>query len=132
MPARPSRLSRVPWHSFLLAAYPVLFVYAGNVAEVNVTDVLVPLLVLEAVAAVAVVLLTPLFRDPRRAGIVVSVAIVVLMLFHPWWDVIRKEVPRFARSAFQETPALGLSIVTIVLARSVSQATRPPANARPA
>jgi hypothetical protein len=119
-PPRQSRWSRIPWHTFLLAAYPVLFVYAGNVAEVNVADVLVPLLALEAVALVAVVLLTLLFRDPRRAGIVVSVAIVVLMLFHPWSDGIRKEVPRFARFAFQEAPALGLSIVAIVLAGLVA------------
>jgi hypothetical protein len=106
----------VPWHTFLLAAYPVLFVYAGNVAEVNVADVLVPLLVLEAVAAVAVLLLTLLFRDPRRAGIVVSTAIVVLMLFYPWSDGLRQAVPRFARFAFQEAPALGLALGAIVLA----------------
>ncbi len=78
---RPGLASTVPFHTVLFALYPVVRMYAENRYEVPVGDVLVPLLIVEVVALGGLALLTWLLHDPARAGIVVSAAVVVVLMF---------------------------------------------------
>lgn len=74
-------LSRFPPHPLLLAGYAVLFLYAENLSEVLLIDVVEPLVrgVLAAVAVLAV--LAVVFRDARRGAIVASALVIAFFAY---------------------------------------------------
>lgn len=74
-------MARVPLHPSLLAAYVVLLVYSNNLAEVPPADVLLPLLVVTVGVTLGTVILSLPLRDPRRAGLVVTMVIVPFLTF---------------------------------------------------
>ena len=83
-PIRASKTVRIrdlPLHPFLFAGYAVLFLYASNLADVLPSDVVGPLLLALTGAAVTVVSLTLMFRDPRRGALVASALIVAFFAF---------------------------------------------------
>ena len=69
-------LSRVPFYPLLLAAYPVLLLYSNNLTEVEASEVVLPLLLVFALTAVALAVLSRLWHSSRRAAIVISVAVM--------------------------------------------------------
>jgi hypothetical protein len=71
-----ARLTRLPVHPLLFAAYAVLFLYAENLDEVLPVDAAAPLARGVAAAAVATALLGLLFRDLRK-GAIISTSLVV-------------------------------------------------------
>jgi hypothetical protein len=73
--------STVPFHPALFAAYPVLRLYAVNVSEVAVADVLVPLVIVVGLTLLGLGALTLLLRDVRRAAIIVSAVVLPFLLF---------------------------------------------------
>jgi hypothetical protein len=82
--ASPSRRARAfTLYPFLFAAYPVLFLWSQNLGETNAGDVLPLLAIVLAVTAVAMVVLTLIFRDARRAALIVApIAVAILMYGH--------------------------------------------------
>jgi hypothetical protein len=72
---------RSAWHPLLFAAYPVLFLWSQNLGETNAGDVLPVLAVALVVAAVPFVVLARLFRDARRAALIVTPIIFALFMF---------------------------------------------------
>lgn len=81
---RASRRQRwVAWHPLLFAAYPVLFLWSQNLGEASTGDVL-PLVALATLAAaVPFVILAVVFRDARRAALIVTpIVLGVLMYGH--------------------------------------------------
>ncbi len=86
-----------PVHHLLIAAYPILFLLANNLAEVDPREGLVPTLVAVGASA-ALFLLLRLLRVPsRRAALVVSVlAVVVLMYGHVVGAVAPLGIPPLA------------------------------------
>jgi hypothetical protein len=78
----PMRLpSALPLHPLLFAAYPVLFLYAENLADVPAGDVVAPFGRVLIFAAAALALGTVLLRDPLRAAIPVSAGTVAFFTF---------------------------------------------------
>ncbi len=75
------RISTVPVHPFLFAVYPVARLYQENMFEVELLDVVVPLLVVMAATAIGLVLLTLLFHDRRRGAIVTTALVISTLLF---------------------------------------------------
>jgi hypothetical protein len=82
--APPSRRARAfALYPFLFAAYPVLFLWSQNVGETDLADVLPMLAIVLAVTAVAMAVLTLVFRDARRAALIVApLALAILMYGH--------------------------------------------------
>lgn len=79
-----SILARLPFHPLLLAAFAVLSVYAGNLAEVLPIDLGGPTgpLVRAIVGAVAVLLVCALLlRDWQRGALVATALVAAFMLF---------------------------------------------------
>ena len=71
---------RVALHPFLFALYPIVFLIARNVeGQASFSSAVGPLLLVLASAAVALVVLWVLLRNPRKAAVVVS--IYVLLFF---------------------------------------------------
>lgn len=65
-------LTRIPLHPLLFAVWPVLRLYGDNVKEFSLVELLLPMLIAVGLATVALLLLTLVWREPRRAAIVAS------------------------------------------------------------
>ena len=76
---KPGRFAAI--HPLLFAAYPVLFLWSQNLGETDTRDVLLPLIVLVGVAAVATFLLGLVFRDRRRAALIVTPLLIGLLMY---------------------------------------------------
>lgn len=78
-----------PWHAVLLGAYPVLFLFAQNLADqVTLHPLWGPLLVCMAAAAGLLLLFYALRRDWARAGLMASVVLVVVFSFGHVWNLV--------------------------------------------
>jgi hypothetical protein len=105
----PSGLGGV--HPVLFAAYPVLFVWSQNVAEIAPGEVLRPLLVVMAGAALATVVLGFVFGDRRRAALIVTpVALGGLLYGH---------IGRLIESPEAIRTVVWLGIVAVALVASI-------------
>jgi hypothetical protein len=102
----------VPVHPLLFAAYPALFLYSQNLGEVAADDVLPALLVLVAGALVALVALSLVFRDPRRAAIVVSVVAIAFLAY----GFVDRGLPSFVPVSVQQVGWIALIVASIVVA----------------
>ena len=81
-----TRMSRAPtWrsaiHPVLFAAYPVLFLWSRNLTETEAGDVIPPLLVAMAAAALLTIALGFVLRDVRRAALLLTPLIVGLLVY---------------------------------------------------
>ena len=85
-------LARLPLHPLLLAAYAVLFVYAANIDEVLPADLLGPLLVALAAAAVVLALCALLYRDLRRGAVLASAIVLAVAFFGHLGSQLDEEV----------------------------------------
>ena len=74
-------LARLPFYPLLLAAWPVLRLYGDNANEFAIGDLALPLAVALGLAGVALIVLTIIWREPRRAAIVASAFIVPFLTF---------------------------------------------------
>ncbi len=74
---------RLPWHPLLFAAWPVLFVFSRNVTQTPPREGVSALALVLACTAVLLVAATLALRDVRRAGLLVTVVVLgVLMWGH--------------------------------------------------
>jgi hypothetical protein len=83
-----SLASTMPVHPLLLALYPVLRLYGQNVQDVALADVVMPLLLVLGLTLIALVALSALLRDSRRAAIIVSAGVVGILGFGLVADVV--------------------------------------------
>ena len=97
----------VPVHPLLFAAYPTLFLYSQNLGEVAADDVLPVLLVLVLGALVALIAMSLVFRDPRRAAIVVSVVAIAFLAY----GFVDRGLPSFVPVSVQQVGWLTLIVV---------------------
>lgn len=81
VPPAVDRLSRLPIHPVLLAAYAVLGVYAANVSEVLPRDLAGPLGAALGGALVALLACALVYRDPARGAVLASAVVVVVGYF---------------------------------------------------
>jgi len=73
------------WHPWLFAAFPVLTLYHANIAEVSLLQVLRPLAIMLAVAALLWGVSARLLRDAHKAALCCS--FTLLLLF--WYGYVR-------------------------------------------
>ena len=71
------RLRPFPFHPVLLAAYPVLFLFAQNLTEVGLGETYQPILRAATIAVVITVIAGLLLRDLRRGALIASTAVVI-------------------------------------------------------
>jgi hypothetical protein len=74
-------LAGLPLHPFLLAAYPILFLYSANLDEVLPIDAIDPLIWSLGAVAVLLGVLTIALRNPAGAALVASVLVVAWYFF---------------------------------------------------
>ncbi len=69
------------WHPFLLALYPVVFLYAANAGEARLSQVWFPSAILEALAGLLLLGGLALYRDLRPAGVLASAVLVAFCFY---------------------------------------------------
>ena len=74
-------LTRIPVHPLLLAAWPVLRLYGDNVKEFSVSEIVLPLATAVGLAAVVLLALAAIWRQPLRAAIVTSALVLPFLTF---------------------------------------------------
>jgi hypothetical protein len=68
-------------HPFLLALYPILFLYSENLGEVEPGDLLVPLAIVMAATAVVFLGAWAVFRKPGRAALATTLLLALIFSF---------------------------------------------------
>ncbi|HEY3335694.1 MAG TPA: hypothetical protein VGK16_10730 [Candidatus Limnocylindrales bacterium] len=111
--ASPSLLARVAWHPVLFAAYPVLFLWSQNLGEAGAGDVLPLAVAAAAVAAGATLILGLLFRDLRRAALVVTPVVVGLLMYGHLANLLH---PVHVRPILQQAGWVALVVLGVVAA----------------
>jgi len=88
-----------PVYVLLLAAFPVLYLYAHNVAETNFGEAALPLAVSLGGAVVLWALLTLILRNARKAGIAVAIFLLFFFTYGRLYEVLENSglfVPKHA------------------------------------
>jgi hypothetical protein len=111
-PTLTQRLERLPFHWLLFAAYPILFLYAQNIGELEPDELVIPLLIVVGIATLGFVILTR-FVDARRAAIIVSGSVILLALYGP----LDENIQPFLRSwAVRAAILFGAGLLLVVVA----------------
>jgi hypothetical protein len=82
--AKMSRLLENPYlHSFLLGAYPIVFLYVHNLEKVRLPQLVWPLVTVFGATFLLLILLRPLIRDAGKRGFVVSLFLIYFFSYGP-------------------------------------------------
>src|SRR3972149_7940123 len=71
------KLFSIPLHTFLFAAFPIIFLYAYNIEETNISMTFKPLLFGLVGVAVFLFLAKLIFRNWLKAGLFVSLGVLI-------------------------------------------------------
>jgi hypothetical protein len=118
-PGNASLLARAWWlHPFLLAAFPVLFLFAANIREqITLEPLIWPLAFAIAGAGVLLLAVAGIARARRqrlsRAGLVASVLVILFFSYGHVWQVM-EETLRLHRYLLGAWVAIGLIGITLV------------------
>lgn len=120
------KIARAPLHLFLFAIYPILALYAQNVADVPAADLLRPLITALLWTCLLWVLMRPLFGRWDRAATAAS--LLVLAFFPLWGTVVRNTLLWLSDTTTLKMRYLFLlycGIVGFLLYMTAWRATRP-------
>lgn len=106
------RLRPFPFHPLLLAAYPVLFLFAQNLTEVGLGETYQPILRAAAVAIGITLLAGLVLRDLRRGALIASAVVVVWFAYGYIADLARPLEP--SRDVLLGACAVFLVIVALL------------------
>jgi hypothetical protein len=102
-------------HPFLLAAYPVLFLFAENTADqLSFDPVWLPLALAVGGAAIALGLLTLAYRNLHQAGIATTVLVAAFFSFGHVWNLVGETIgtPLILLAAWAIAIGAGLALAT--------------------
>lgn len=75
-------------HPFLLAVFPVLFLFATNIEQFRPRVLVAPLLFMLIVTALLWGLLSRVLRNPKKAGLIVSLFLMLFFLYGKAYDAL--------------------------------------------
>ncbi len=75
-------------HPFLLALFPILFLFAHNIETMSSSQIVLPSAIMSAFTFLAVLLLRMIFSDGRRAGMIVSIFLILFLSYSPFFVLI--------------------------------------------
>lgn len=81
-------MKRFPWHSVFMSFYAVLFLYAENIKFVKTADLWSPMLKIVGAAILIFAVFALIFKDRIKAGIVVSVAMLLFFSYGYYYDAL--------------------------------------------
>jgi hypothetical protein len=96
-------------HPFLFAALPIIFLYAHNISEVLIAEILLPMAISLCLAVIVILLLWFLFGDIVRAGLGASIFIIFLFAYGHIFELITRLLPLYPASRIHA----GLMSITV-------------------
>jgi hypothetical protein len=81
-----------PFHVFLFAGFPVLFLFAQNADELALRDLTRPLLISVAGSIALLFVMSRILRDAVRAGLVSSAIIILFFSYGHVWEILKGPV----------------------------------------
>jgi hypothetical protein len=93
-------LPSIPAHPFLFAIYPILFLYAHNVDFTLPREALVPMAIAAGLVLVLFLALTVILGDKERAGLLVSLCVLLFFSYGHIAEAIEGSLFVGAESAF--------------------------------
>jgi len=115
--SRASRVTSLPWHPFLLAAFPVLTLAAHNADEIHLFDPLRTLLIALLLAALLLLLFRWALKDWKKAGMAATLVIVLIFTYGHVYQFLESQGLGFGRHRL--LAPLYLAIFAVVLWRLV-------------
>src|SRR6478735_2344422 len=92
-----NKLKYSPWlYPFLVAAFPVLFLYADNITRVTLHQIWQPLGIAFLLTAFIFALSLLIFRNARKAGLFTAAAVAFFFLYRPSF-VTLQEMPALVK-----------------------------------
>jgi hypothetical protein len=82
-------LKTFPLHPLLFAIYPILFLYANNLAQVNFTEILLPCAVSLIVTIFIYIFFTFVYKNAIKASIFISIALILFFSYGYIYDGFR-------------------------------------------
>jgi hypothetical protein len=105
-----------PFHPFLFAVYPLLFLLGHNLAIVEPTEIILPLALTLAFVAAAVVIARRLGGRPHVVGLAVTIAVMWFFGYGRLGFAVGSFVRRFAEPTYVLYPLWALVAVLAILA----------------
>jgi hypothetical protein len=103
----------LPWHPLLYAAWPVLFLYGQNVGELQLPELVAPVVAMVVAALALLAVGAFVMGDSRRAALVVSAVTLALLLYGHVADLLG---PLGLRPIFQQIGWVLLVALVVVVA----------------
>ena len=113
-------------HPFLFAAYPIFFLYAYNVSEMSISQILIPTLVSILSALLLWVFLSWILKDVLKAGLATSLFLFFFFFYGHFYELLEKQdvfVPEHSLLLPGALLVLGYCIYFIKIARRNFQTT---------
>jgi hypothetical protein len=116
----------VIFYPFLFAAYPLLFLYAHNVSEMSVSQVVMPAVVSVLVAFLLWMLLGLILKDVSKAALATSLVLFFFFFYGHFYELLEKQdffVPKHSLLLPGALLVLGYCVYFIKIARRNFQTT---------
>lgn len=81
-------LRKFPLHPILFSAFPIVFLAAQNLGELDLGEAVAPLIISVLIGLVAFIVLRRVLRDGTRAGLLVSLVMLAFYLFGHAWNAL--------------------------------------------
>ena len=107
-------------HPFLFAAYPLLFLYAYNVSEMSISQILIPTMVSILCAILLWVFLSLILKNVGKAGLATSLVLFFFFFYGHFYELLEKQdvfVPQHSLLLPGALLVLGYCIYFIKIAR---------------
>ncbi len=82
-------------HPFLLAVFPVLFLFSHNIEAVSYSEIFLPSLISLGFTLLLVLLLSLVIKDDKKAGIVVSLFLILFFFYGHLFDMLQSWSHRY-------------------------------------
>ena len=79
-------------HPFLVAIFPILFLYANNIDKFPANEIMMLLLINIGLALLLWLLLSLLLKNKQKAGLLVSLALFLFFSYGHFYDVLNSDV----------------------------------------
>ncbi|MCK4632975.1 MAG: hypothetical protein KAT79_06860, partial [candidate division Zixibacteria bacterium] len=81
-------MNRFPAHIVLIALFPVLFLYANNVAEVSASEIILPALIVLLVAGILYAIAARITGAHQKCALIISLFVLLFFSFSHIADAV--------------------------------------------
>jgi hypothetical protein len=111
-------------HPFLFAVFPIIFLYAHNVNQVQIAEILLPMVISLCLAVIVILLLWFLFGDVVKAGLGASIFIILLFAYGHIFELTWRLLPLFPSRHIQHAGLMSIMVCSLICSEFLIKRTR--------